>query len=49
MKDSYGEMYLFILRNINPEKAGKLYDETRKDKGYAVRTLGEKVVEESRA
>ena len=42
------EMFCFVLRNISPEKAGKLYDLSESDKCYATRKLGEKIVEESK-
>ena len=42
------EMFCFVLRNISPEKAGKLYDLSKSDKCYATRKLGEKIVEESK-
>lgn len=40
------EMFLFVLRNISPDKAGRLYDLSKSDKCYAARKLGEKIIEE---
>ena len=40
------DMFLFILRNISPDKAGQLYDLSKSDKCYATRILGEKIIEE---
>ena len=40
------EMFLFVLRNISPDKAGRLYDLSKNDKCYAARKLGEKIIEE---
>ena len=42
------EMFLFVLRNISPDKAGRLYDLSKSDKCYASRKLGEKIIEEGR-
>lgn len=42
------DMFCFVLRNIEPSKAGQLYDLSKKDKCYAARKLGEKVLEESK-
>ena len=42
------EMFCFVLRNVSPDKAGKLYDLSENDKCYATRKLGEKIIEESR-
>lgn len=41
------EMYLFVLRNISPDKAGCLYDLSKGEKCYAARKLGENIIEES--
>jgi hypothetical protein len=38
--------FLYVLRNISPDKASKLYD-SKDDLCYAARTLGEKIIEES--
>ncbi len=43
------EMFLFVLRNISPDKAGRLYDLSKGEKCYAARKLGEEIVEENRA
>lgn len=43
------EMFLFVLRNISPDKAGRLYDLSKGEKCYAARKLGEKIVEENKA
>ena len=40
------DMFLFVLRNISPDKAGHLYDLSKNDKCYAARKLGEKIIEE---
>ena len=42
------DMFLFVLRNISPDKAGRLYDLSKGEKCYAARKLGEKIVEENR-
>lgn len=42
------EMFLFVLRNISPEKAGRLYDLSKCDKCYDARKLGENIIEESK-
>ena len=39
-------MFLFVLRNISPDKAGRLYDLSKGDKCYAARKLGERIIEE---
>ena len=40
------DMFLFVLRNISPDKAGRLYDLSKGDKCYAARKLGERIIEE---
>ena len=40
------EMFLFVLRNISPDKAGHLYDLSKNEKCYDARKLGEHIIEE---
>ena len=47
MGDCCSEMFNFVLRNISPDKAGRLFDLTKKEKGYNTRKSGEKIIEES--
>lgn len=41
------DVFLYVLRNISPDKAGHLYDLSKGEKCYAARKLGEQVIEES--
>ena len=47
--DCSTDAFLFVLRNISPDKAGRLYDLSKGEKCYAARKLGEVIVEENRA
>ena len=42
------EAFLFVLRNLDPVKAGHLYDLSKLNKCYNARKLGEKIIEESK-